>query len=344
MNNEIGNIYYIIDDIGTIDFDLVSFLRSIKHLTFLSYLKKVMVHNERPVGGSKIAYTHCWLLRQAGYKAIPIRMGRYRGDFYGFDIEPVAVRKVKNHIKSNDVIVATEFYPYNIDKFGNAIKIVFVQNWINLDRRLRKKDRQKGYLGIGYDHVMTCSDYVTKLVKQKMAIEAYTVTNGIDFSVFYSDSDIREEKRILCLPRKNPQDISQIKEIVLSKYADAEFVEAHMLTEAELADEYRKADIFLATGYPEGFGLPPLEAMACGCAVVGFTGGGASEFMIHNQTALVADDGDCYLAAQHILKLLRDNEQKEKLRSAGYQKSRRYSLEKMDRTLQMFFNELDSAQ
>ena len=340
MNKKIGNIYYVIDDIGSANFDLIGFLRAIKNLAFLRYLKSIIINNERPIGGCKIAYTHCLLLRKAGYNAIPIRMGRYRGDFYGFDIEPVAVRKVKNRIKSNDIIVATEFFPYSIDKFGDAIKVVFVQNWINLDRRLKQKDRQKNYLDIGYDHVMTCSDYVTRLVKQKMGIDAYTVTNGIDFSVFYSDSNVREEKRILCLPRKNPQDISRIKEIVLSKYADAEFVEAHMLTEAELADEYRKADIFLATGYPEGFGLPPLEAMACGCAVVGFTGGGASEFMIHNKTALVAGDGDCYLAAQHIIKLLLDSEQKEKLRYAGYQKSQEYSLDAMDRRLRMFFDNL----
>jgi len=37
--------------------------------------------------------------------------------------------------------------------------------------------------------------------------------------------------------------------------------------------------LFMSTGFPEGFGLPPLEAMASGCVPVGFTGFGGWEYM-----------------------------------------------------------------
>ena len=33
-------------------------------------------------------------------------------------------------------------------------------------------------------------------------------------------------------------------------------------------------------GHPEGFGLPVLEAMASGCWVVGYSGGGANELVL----------------------------------------------------------------
>ena len=46
-----------------------------------------------------------------------------------------------------------------------------------------------------------------------------------------------------------------------------------------VARALRGADVFLATGFPEGFGLPPLEAMACGCVVAGFTGMGGWDYM-----------------------------------------------------------------
>jgi glycosyltransferase involved in cell wall biosynthesis len=39
------------------------------------------------------------------------------------------------------------------------------------------------------------------------------------------------------------------------------------------------AHIFLGTGFPEGFALPPLEAMAAGCVPVGFGGLGGFEYM-----------------------------------------------------------------
>ena len=41
----------------------------------------------------------------------------------------------------------------------------------------------------------------------------------------------------------------------------------------------RLATIFLTFSNQEGFGLPPVEAMACGCLVVGYHGHGGKEFL-----------------------------------------------------------------
>ena len=41
----------------------------------------------------------------------------------------------------------------------------------------------------------------------------------------------------------------------------------------------RRSHIFLATGFPEGCPLPPLEAMASGCLPVGFSGFGGWDYM-----------------------------------------------------------------
>jgi glycosyl transferase family 1 len=45
---------------------------------------------------------------------------------------------------------------------------------------------------------------------------------------------------------------------------------------------------FLSLSHKESFGLPPLEAMACGCIVAGFHGDGGREYMIPKN----ADMGD----------------------------------------------------
>ena len=42
----------------------------------------------------------------------------------------------------------------------------------------------------------------------------------------------------------------------------------------------------------EGFGLPPLEAMLCGCVVVGFDGGGGSAYLEHKHNALISSYPD----------------------------------------------------
>ena len=50
------------------------------------------------------------------------------------------------------------------------------------------------------------------------------------------------------------------------------------LPEHEVAKRLAECAIFLSFGYPEGCPLPPLEAMASGCVVVGYHGWGGREY------------------------------------------------------------------
>lgn len=50
---------------------------------------------------------------------------------------------------------------------------------------------------------------------------------------------------------------------------------------------YQSSDIFISTSWWEGFGLPPLEAMACGCAVITSKSGGVDEFARDGENCLM---------------------------------------------------------
>ena len=130
-------------------------------------------------------------------------------------------------------------------------------------------------------------------------------------------------------------------EIIRLVEANGTKVDLHVvdgLTQAELIEEYQKADIFLATGYPEGWSLPPLEAMNCGCTTVGFTGGGGAEFMIDNVTAMVSEDGDCVDAAKKLSAVLNDVSLKERIRKTGLEKTDKYTLENTKMQLHKFID------
>lgn len=114
------------------------------------------------------------------------------------------------------------------------------------------------------------------------------------------------------------------------------------LTQDQIIAEYQQADVFLATGYPEGFGLPTIEAMNCGCVVVGFTGGGAREYMFDGETALVADDGYCETAAAKLMQVLKDDVLKENLWEKGHQKALTFTEKNTERLLETFFRPLVS--
>jgi len=62
------------------------------------------------------------------------------------------------------------------------------------------------------------------------------------------------------------------------------------LTDAELAELYRSAHVFVQPSYGEGFGLAALEAASCGCAVITTGWGGAAEVFAKAEALHVAYD------------------------------------------------------
>lgn len=220
---------------------------------------------------------------------------------------------------------------------------MFVQNWVHLYRN-NKFDGEKiygPYTQNGFDLVMSCSEYLTQMLQGEPAEKVEVVNNFIDLKSFTRDDSKRVSGRVLALPRKNHQDLRRIMKILKDDNIDFRLVDG--LSQKELIKEYQAADIFLATGYPEGFGLPPLEAMACGAVVVGFTGGGASAFMIDGQTALVAADGDCVDAAEKLRRVLKSSELKSELRAAGSAAAVSYSEARTRTDLSRLFEKLIPA-
>lgn len=93
-------------------------------------------------------------------------------------------------------------------------------------------------------------------------------------------------------------------------------------------DIYNRSRVFLCTSVVEGFGLMCIEAMACGAALVTTDNGGSRDYSIHGRTALVADVNDTAALAEHVVRLLRDDEERVRLAVAGEQYVRRYDWER----------------
>ncbi|WP_284723049.1 glycosyltransferase family 4 protein [Methylophaga thalassica] len=334
-------IYYIIPDLFQREaFSVRKSFRSLKEGRLGHYLKRCFIRKFKPVGGVKVIYQHCLMLNKAGYKAYPVLMGKYHGNFFGFDVETLSYDEALAHMGEDDIVVATEFSPYQAFLFPAQTKVLFLQNLVGLRRWLKSDDKKKSYLDLGYDEVMTCSQFCSNFVEKDMEISVTTMTNGIDLNVFLPKPELRVEHRILAMSRKNPHDLALIKRGMAEHGVDIRVVDG--LTQDELIKEYQAADIFIATGYPEGFSLPPIEAMACGAVVVGFTGGAGEEFMIHQQTALVADDGDTQSVITHLQMLIKDSILKEQIRTEGLKKAREYGLDKLQINLTAFYQKLSN--
>jgi len=162
--------------------------------------------------------------------------------------------------------------------------LVYVQNWAYLLSALP--------VGVTWRKLpvqfLAVSDPVSKFTTATTGRPAPVLRPGIDLELFRAPekkpSPLAGGKiRIAWMPRKNKALARQIREtfdnLDPALAARCQWVEIAGMTAGQVAETLGSAHLFLATGFPEGCPLPPLEAMACGCLCAGFMGFGGADYM-----------------------------------------------------------------
>lgn len=239
---------------------------------------------------------------------------------------------------------------------------VYVQNWAYL----------LGLLTDGVEwhslpvRMIAVSKPVAKFIKDTLGFTAPVIRPAIDQKIFYPNEGNRKDitkLRIAWMPRKNKNLGKQIKIIFESSLK----LKGHPLPRwftiencsvNKVAEIMRSVDIFLATGFPEGFALPPLEAMACGCLVVGFTGMGGWDYMRQawadgfipaleldklawGSNGFFASDGDVWgaaIALEQAYKMFLSGQAKEIIEQ-GLKTARHFTYEKQKHEISRIWND-----
>ena len=87
--------------------------------------------------------------------------------------------------------------------------------------------------------------------------------------------------------------------------------------QAALAPLYSGCDIYLCPSWDEGLGMPSMEAMACGAALVTYDNGGCRDYARDGETALVAPRRDVDALAAGLARLATDGALRARLAAAG---------------------------
>ncbi len=88
---------------------------------------------------------------------------------------------------------------------------------------------------------------------------------------------------------------------------------------ADLADWYRAADVFVFPSLYEGFGLPPVEAMACGCPVLSSRAGALGETV--GEAAGLLEPRDVGQIESQLARAATDEAWRSRLRAAGLERA-----------------------
>lgn len=267
-------------------------------------------HIDRPTGGIRTIYRHVDILNAAGIPATVVHApDGFSCTWFDHNTRITGARSVA--LSRQDVLVVPEWYgPYlKALPVGPRI-VVFNQNaymtFAGLEDNVATGAPYRGIPGLQELLVVSRdnADYI------RFAFPELTVTqvrNAIDPALFYPP-DRSPGRRIAWMPRRRADDARQVLRLLAAhgSLEGWEVVPIEHRTEAETAGLLRSCAIFLSFSAQEGFGLPPAEAMACGCYVVGFPGLGGREYFDPASSSPI-EEGDVLAFAKETAAVL-DND------------------------------------
>jgi spore coat protein SA len=110
---------------------------------------------------------------------------------------------------------------------------------------------------------------------------------------------------------------------------------------SHVVDYYREADILVNPSFSEAFGMSLVEAMACQVPVVATRVGGMTEIVEDTHAGLLVGPGDATALAGAILRLLADDDLRERMGQAGRRRAiERYSWEQVTENLYHLYEDI----
>lgn len=116
--------------------------------------------------------------------------------------------------------------------------------------------------------------------------------------------------------------LGELKEIVVECGLGEAVTFGHFIPDAELADYYRAADLFVLSSRYEPFGMTAVEAMASGCPTVVTIHGGLYRALTFGRHALFADPFDAEDLGITMMKVFRHPRLRARLARMGAHKAR----------------------
>ena len=248
---------------------------------------------------------------------------------------------IKQYIPECDVIVATSWKCiYEAVKSNIAPVVFFEQGGSHLfeveNVEKNKFEIIKHRISL-VPFVYTVSSYARDKMKEIYNQDSKVICNSVDTNIFYPRDGYEEKENIELamigsedFKFKNVGEILKAYRILQQKYSN---ISLNWITQTqptknpekaivnppqkEIGEILRRTDIYICNSEYESFGLPTLEAMTCGAAIITTDTGGMRDFVRENENGLIVKKHDINDLMQKIEILIKDRQLREKLALSG---------------------------
>ncbi len=237
-----------------------------------------------PFGGVAAIYRHVEILHAHGMPASVALQKLPARDFYDTKA-PLLIHdgRLHDHARQGDIFVLPESFSAGAAALAGtpAKRLMFCQNHHYL---AFSKNPGLGIAEFHVDGVIASSEAIRGFFHDVYGIRNLPLLPyAIDCTIFKPAE--RKKRQIAFMPRKLPRDAGFLLASFRRRHprhAAVAWVPIDKVTRAASARILAESDVFLSLSHRESFGLPPLEAMACGCLVAGFHGEGGREYTTEN--------------------------------------------------------------
>jgi len=253
-------------------------------------------------GGIKLAFQHVEVLRKVGIEAV---IATPDGQPPGWFRTEVPVLDVADLRSDEDVLV----FPENHRDFLRQLaerpnrKLVFCQNPFMVFRGL---GGARDYADFGVTAILCEGRLTVEFCQRRFpSIPIGLVPVVIDQRLFHFQGEKRMQ--IAFAPRKRPLEAAFVQDLFRAEnpeFRSVPWVGISGVSEQQVARILKDSAVYLSLSRFESVSLSILEAMACGCAVAGFTGIGAREFAT-SQNGFWAGEDDCLQCASQLARAVR---------------------------------------
>jgi hypothetical protein len=239
-------------------------------------------YSKAPSGGIRVIYRHVDALNAAGFDAAVLHQKTaQRPAWFNNATRVVGAEDIT--FADHDVLVVPEFYGPSLDQLPVGPRIViFNQGAYFTFELIPFGDTGAGapYVGIpGLVGLLTVSHDSVELLRHTFpTLPVHLARPVVDGSVFHPGT--LPQRRISYTTHRREREREHLLHILRSRgVLDGwQTTPIDGYTEQETAQIMRETALFLSFSEREGFGLPPAEAMASGCYVIGYTGNAGWEY------------------------------------------------------------------
>lgn len=249
-----------------------------------------------------------------------------------FQIQKVLLKKI------NAVITDTKASKRDIIKYLGYPEDKIYPIYLGTDKKFKKTSNPKGYnqlrkkYNLPHKFVLYVGDvnYNKNLLRLAKACKLINTTLVI----------VGKQAMVEEFDKKHPE-MKMWTEFLLKYKSDSDIKRLGFVNDEELVSLYNCASVYCQPSLYEGFGLPVLEAMSCGCPVVCAETPALEE--IAGDAALYANPHSSRDIASKLSNVLEDSKTRKTLINQGYKNLQRFSWKKCAReTLDVYREVLNS--